>query len=529
MTSSQKSPPSNMAAEISKAADEDVNDVEAGVQHVETKDGERDGSSVWVGAVLEGNERSGAVRDGDEHEDGPIDPEAEKKLVWKCDLHVLPSITVLYFLAFMDRTNIGNARIQGMSKDLNMTGRDYNLALFIFFIPVSAKWMTDLRYIIFEVPSNLIIKKLAPSTWLSLIMVLWGIATIGQGLVTNVSGLVGCRFVLGIFEAGVFPGSTYLISMYYKRYELQWRMSLFFCSAILAGAFSGLLAFAIANMAGVGGYGAWRWIFIIEGLMTFVVGVAAKFWVADWPEKATFLTAAERRMLVRRLALDTGEARMDRLTARAARRIGTDWKIYAGTLAYFGVVNTGYAGSFFIPTILNQMGLTAAAAQVRTIPLYLAATAICLLTSLATDRLQHRLPPAPPPIPPPITVGVRYFALFLVVCGGYTTQPVTLAWLANDESGHYKRAVSSAAQVGFGNAGGIVASNIFFDDEQPHYWTGYGVSLGMLWICAAACTWLYLGAKRENRRRDRGERDWRLAEPDADNLGDDHPSWRLAT
>lgn len=189
------------------------------------------------------------------------------------------------------------------------------------------------------------------------------------------------------------------------------------------------------------------------------------------------------------------------------------------------------------------MGLAAEAAQIRTIPLYVAATAVCLLTSLATDRLQHRYSFALAGIlvttlgyilllcqtQPGVTVGVRYFALFLVVCGGYTTQPVTLAWLANDESGHYKRAVSSAVQVGFGNAGGIVASNIFLDAEQPAYWTGFGVSLGMLWICAAACTWLYLGAKRENRRRDRGERDWRLTEPDADNLGDDHPSWRLAT
>ncbi|KAK8039987.1 hypothetical protein PG993_008398 [Apiospora rasikravindrae] len=513
----------------------------SGVQHVETKKGEekekqRRSSSLGGSAVSEkvGKEED-VAGEHDEGDEGPIDPVAEKKLVRKCDLHVLPPITILFFLAFMDRTNIGNARIQGMSEDLDMTGRSYNLALFIFFIP----------YILCEVPSNLIIKRVAPSTWLSLIMVLWGVATIGQGLVTNVSGLVGCRFILGIFEAGVFPADD---SRYYQRYELQWRMSIFFCASVIAGAFSGLLAFAIANMSGVGGYGAWRWIFIIEGLMTVLVGLAAKFWVADWPEKAAFLTASERRMLVRRLAADTGAARMDRLDRRAARRIATDWKMYAGTLAYFGVVVTGYAGSesadaiqFFIPTILAQMNLTAAAAQIRTIPIYIAATLICLLVSLATDRLQHRYTFALAGIAlatlgyvlllcqSHVPVGVRYFALFLVVCGGYTTQPVTLAWLANDESGHYKRAVSSAVQVGFGNVGGIVASNVFFDAEQPNYWTGFGVSLAMLWVCAGACTWLYLGAKRENRRRDRGDRDWRLNEPDADNLGDDHPNWRLAT
>jgi MFS family permease len=96
--------------------------------------------------------------------------------------------------------------------------------------------------------------------------------------------------------------------MYYKRFELQWRMSLFFCASILAGAFSGLLAYAIANLAGVGGYGAWRWIFIIEGLITVVVGVLSKWWIADWPETAKFLNDDERKHLVARLAQDTGEA-----------------------------------------------------------------------------------------------------------------------------------------------------------------------------------------------------------------------------
>jgi len=93
-----------------------------------------------------------------------IDPVAEKKLLRKCDLHVLPPLFVLFLMAFLDRTNIGNAKIQGLTEDLNMKATDYNIALFVFFIP----------YILFEVPSNIILKKLAPSTWLSAIMVLWG-------------------------------------------------------------------------------------------------------------------------------------------------------------------------------------------------------------------------------------------------------------------------------------------------------------------------------------------------------------------
>ncbi|KAI1343738.1 major facilitator superfamily domain-containing protein [Xylariaceae sp. FL0016] len=467
----------------------------------------------------------------DEGQELLTDADAERKLVWKCDLHVIPMITLLFFLAFLDRTNIGNAKIQGMTEDLHMSGSDYNIALFVFFIP----------YILFEVPSNIILKRIAPSTWLALLMVLWGIATIGQGLVRNVQGLIACRFLLGLFEAGLFPGCTYLISMYYKRYELQRRMSFFFLGSILAGAVSGLLAFGIANMAGVGGYGAWRWIFILEGLLTIVVALVAKLYVPDWPETASFLNEADRRLLLARLAADVGEARMDTLDKDARRRIFRDWKIYVGTVMYFGVVNTGYAGSFFIPTIIKQMGYKAEEAQARTIPIYVVATALCLCTAYLADRLKHRYAFTIFGLcvatvgyilllcQQHVSVGAKYFALFLIVSGGYSTQPVALGWLANNMSGHYKRSVSAGMQIGLGNLGGIVASNVFLSREEPLYWTGYGVSLGLLWLCAAACTALFLGVRRENRRRDRGERDHRLAERDVGNMGDDHPRWRFTT
>lgn len=195
---------------------------------------------------------------------------------------------------------------------------------------------------------------------------------------------------------------------------------------------------------------------------------------------------------------------------------------------------------FFIPTILNQMGFTSADAQVRTIPVYIVATALCLAAAWFADRLRHRYAFSILGLVAAIigyilllcqnsvSVGVRYFALFLVVSGGYITQPVVMCWLSNTMSGHYKRSVSSAFQIGFGNMGGFVASNVFFTNEAPHYTTGYSVSLGMLVLSGIFCTIFFLGLIRENRRRDRGERDHRLSEPEAHNLGDDHPEWRYA-
>jgi MFS family permease len=133
--------------------------------------------------------------------------------------------------------------------------------------------------------------------------------------------------------------------MYYKRFELQWRLSLFFSGSILAGAFGGLLAYALASMAGVANYGGWRWIFIIEGIITVVIAALGKLAVVDWPSTAKFLNDDERAALKARLYEDDKGTTMNRLDKRSLKRIFSDWKIYVGMAMYFGVVNTGYAGS----------------------------------------------------------------------------------------------------------------------------------------------------------------------------------------
>jgi len=316
---------------------------------------------------------------------------------------------------------------------------------------------------------------------------------------------------------------------------------MFFSASILAGAFGGLLAFGIAHMDGIRGYKAWRWIFIIEGVLTAVIGIISKFFIADWPHQAKFLNEKERALLIARLASDAGDANMNRLDKRATKRIFSDWKIYCGVVMYFGVVNSGYSTSFFIPTILTEMGFTAEMAQVRSIPIFIVATVCAVAVAWVTDRVRHRYSFTLLGVvvasvgyimlldQKGLTVGVRYFATFLIVSGTYITQPVCIAWISNCMSGHYKRSVSSAMQIGFGNAGGIVASNIYLASQNPFYKTGYGTTLGLLWICATACTVLFFGVRAENKKRDRGERDWRLEEEDADNLGDDHPHFRFTT
>ena len=177
-----------------------------------------------------------------------IDPAAEKKLVRKCDIRVVPLLFLLYCLAYLDRINIGNAKIEGMPHELKMKGNDYNVALLVFFIP----------YILLEVPSNLILKNLDPPKWLSGMMficgmiqsimsfldtdslLMLGILAMCMGFVKTKQQLIAMRILLGIFESGYYPGCLYLMSMYYKRDELLKRYTAFYCSTHIAGSFGGV-------------------------------------------------------------------------------------------------------------------------------------------------------------------------------------------------------------------------------------------------------------------------------------------------
>lgn len=208
---------------------------------------------------------------------------------------------------------------------------------------------------------------------------------------------------------------------------------------------------------------------------------------------------------------------------------------------YLGVTNTGYSTSFFTPTILAELGWTAVRAQVLSIPIYVVAAVLTLTTAYLSDRLRHRYAFAMLGIAistigfivllaqRSVPVSGRYFAVYLVTAGGYITQPITLVWLSNNMGGSYKRSINAAMQIGFGNCGGLIASNIFIADQKPTYPVGFGVSLGLMWVSGIACTVLLIGMRLENRMRERGKRDYRLNLPEEErkNLGDDHPSFRF--
>lgn len=190
---------------------------------------------------------------------------------------------------------------------------------------------------------------------------------------------------------------------------------------------------------------------------------------------------------------------------------------------------------------MSQLGWTSVRAQIFTIPVYAFSFIVTVIVAVCTDRLRHRYIFAMLGVflatigysillaQEYVHISVRYMAVFLVAAGSNITQPIVLVWLNNNMGGHYKRSISAAMQIGLGNCGGIVASNIFITAQAPTYPVGFGVSLALMWVCGLACTVFLVGLRMENIKRDRGERDdrYNLPKEELENLGDDHPSFRF--
>ena len=177
-----------------------------------------------------------------------------------------------------------------------------------------------------------------------------------MGFVHNWAGLMAVRWFLGLTEAGLFPGVGYFLSCWYKRSEFGVRMAIFFSAAALAGSFGGLLAAAIALMDGIGGKEGWAWIFILEGLVTIVVGVLSFWMVYDFPDEANFLSPDDRKRVLRRLAEDQqASAEHEQFKMAYFWSSLRDWKTYTGMMIYMGADGCLYAFSLFVPTIINEL------------------------------------------------------------------------------------------------------------------------------------------------------------------------------
>lgn len=358
-----------------------------------------------------------------------------------------------------------------------MKNLDYNIALAVFF-PF---------YVAAEIPSNMAMKRFRPSVWLTIIMVAWAIVMICMGFVQNFGGLIATRIFLGIAEGGLFPGVTYYITMWYRRHECGFRMALFFSAATAAGAFGGLLARGIMEMGpdrnvpgsrGVGGYAGWRWIFILEGLLTLAVASVAYWVINDYPRTAKFLTPPERVEVERRLKEDRNSL-ADDFNMKYLWDALKDWKIYVHMFITIGIYTPLYSFSLFAPTIVKVMGHSNEKAQLMTVPPYVVACLFTIAAGWGADKMKQRgifmagfqliaiagfamlLGSGNPK--------VQYVGTFFAASGIYPLVPMGVAWNGNNIGGSLKRGVGIAMHVGFGNLGGAISAFIYLSKDSPRY------------------------------------------------------------
>lgn len=470
----------------------------------------------------------------------PPDPDAhlsaeeraaiDRKLLWKLDLRLIPWLCLLYLISFLDRTNIGNARLDGLEKSLNITGGQYNACLSIFFV----------SYALFEPLTNILLKRLRPSVFIPTIMVVWGMIMVTMGLCHNFQGMMAARFFLGVAEAGLFPGINYYLSCWYKRNEFGIRAATFFSAAAVSGSFGGLLAAAIGKMNGVGGKQGWAWIFILEGLATVLIGIASFWMVFDFPDEADFLSDDDRRRVLRRLKMDKqSSAEHESFKMEYFWASVKDWKTWLYALIYMGADAPLYAFSLFLPSIIASLGYKSTVAQLLSVPPYAAAAILTITVGYIADRTRQRglcnictsllgmvgfsmLVAGTSP-------GVRYAGTFLGALGIYPCVANTIVWMSNNTEGVYKRGITIGFVNGWGNLNGIVSSNIYQRRDTPLYRKGHGIVLGYLTVFLFGGSILqYFLLKKENAKRRAGGRDYWAegkTEKEVEELGDTRPDF----
>ncbi len=416
------------------------------------------------------------VKELGEFDDLSIDPVKEAKLVRKLDRFILPMFCVIYFLSFLDRSNIGNAKIVGLDDQLGLTQSQYSTAVSVFYA----------TYICVEIPGVLLVKRLGPHRYITIALVCWSLVTIFTCFVRSYGTLVLTRLLLGLFEGSVFPSQSLYITMTYKRQEQAKRLGWLYVCSCASGAFGGLIATGITKIKPRGDFLSWSWLYVIEGCISLCAGVWVWFGLPDDPTKAKFLTEEEKHMMSIRAEQQRRYMGNQKFDKKEVIKAFIDPKVAISCLMQFSVDLVLYGFSTFLPSILKlQLGYDTMAAQYLSVPVYAVAAISVGSVSFISDRYNIKWPL----ILGLNTLGmigyiilltskkggVNYFATYLIAFPLYGSVGLSITWLNNNMAPHYRRATALGCNQTIGNLAGVVAGQIY---RKSPYKLGNSFSLG---------------------------------------------------
>lgn len=255
---------------------------------------------------------------------------------------LIPFLFLLYIVAYLDRINVSFAALQ-MNEDLGFSAAVYGFGAGIFFV----------SYVLFEVPSNLMLHRIGVRLWIARIMITWGIASSAMMFVQGTASFYTLRFILGAAEAGFFPGIILYLTRWFPAAERARAIALFMTATALAGVIGGPVSGLLLSMDGFAGLRGWQWLFLLEGVPAVILGFAVLAWLPDSPKEATWLEPAERDWLTARLdEEDAGKAGSAHAAFGPALRSVQLWAL---AWLYFSIIITFYGVSFWLPQILQSL------------------------------------------------------------------------------------------------------------------------------------------------------------------------------
>ncbi|KAF2631141.1 MFS transporter-like protein [Macroventuria anomochaeta] len=447
-------------------------------------------------------------------------PDEDKTVLRKLDRRLVGFMALLYCLSFLDRTNIGNARIAGMQEDLKLSSNQFEWLIWVFYITyIGFEWMTLMYRIV------------PPHIYISICIFSWGIIACLQSVAPSFGVLLILRALLGIGEAAFSPGVPFYLSFFFRRRELALRTGLFISASPLSSAFAGVLAWLITKLAGHSPFSPWRLLFLLEGFPSMLVAVWAWSLVPDGPGVVKWLTPRQRKVAILRLRQEMEDDENEDVD----QPIGTtginlaeilqalkDPKCY---LTAFMMFNCNVAfGSIpvFLPTIVKDMGFESITAQGLTAPPYLVAFFIVIATAYYSDRLQtrstfiiaHALLAASGYtviavlgyLRSPHTL-LRYFALYPAIAGFFSSIAVIITWTINNQESDSKKGTGMAILNIIGQFGPLVGTSIFPDEEGPWYVGGMAICAGcmvMVAVLAGVLRWVLIREKEKARQGKEG-------------------------
>jgi ACS family tartrate transporter-like MFS transporter len=271
--------------------------------------------------------------------------ELETRVLRKVTLRIVPFVMLLYFIAFIDRVNIGFAALT-MNKDLGLSPSVFGVGAGIFF----------LGYFLFEVPSNLVLDKVGARIWIARVMITWGLISGAMAFVTGANSFYVLRFLLGAAEAGFFPGIILYLAYWFPARQRAAVTAIFMAAAPLSTVLGSPVSGALLEMHGLLGLSGWQWMFIVEAIPAVLLGVVVLFYMTDRPEQAKWLRDDERTWLVS--AMNEEAAQKSGTASHSIWRGLADFRVIALSLVYFGTSAGLYTLGIWAPQIIKEFGLS---------------------------------------------------------------------------------------------------------------------------------------------------------------------------